>query len=106
MDVSVRAREIAALIEAGEDAEALVAELLHLREVADAGPAELRGLRRCAIAEALGRVAGRSEAARAALRADAGDADGFGDRAGGWWVGVADIARRALDLFDRPPPRA
>jgi hypothetical protein len=102
-DISIEAREIAARFDDPDaEVEALVDRLLALREAADRGPAETRGMRRCAIAQALGRAAQRgSERAVAALQADLADDDGFGGQPGEdggepWWVGVRDVAAEAL----------
>lgn len=95
MDVTIQARGIAArLAEEPLDVEPFVDALLRLRALADAGPADLRGFRRCAIAEALGHAASRSERARAALTADLDDSDGFGE--GETRVALAAIAAEAL----------
>jgi hypothetical protein len=104
-DVSIEAREIAARLDdpgADDLVEALVDRLLELRSAADAGPREVRGMRRCALAQALGRAALRGSArAVAALQADLADDDGFGGQPGEdggepWWVGVRDVAAEAL----------
>jgi hypothetical protein len=101
-DISIEAREIAArLDDPGADVEALVDRLLALRDAADAGPREVRGMRRCAIAQALGRAAPRSARAVAALEADLGDDDGFGGQPGEdggapWFIRVRDVAAEAL----------